>query len=382
LYSFLRPLLFRLDPEQAHTYTLQALRFTGHFPPLRFAVQKYFETISKPVTAFGLTFRNPVGLAAGYDKDGLGGRGLATIGFGHLEIGTVTPRPQPGNSKPRVFRLPEDLAVINRMGFPGRGAEFVFKQLSAPRLPISPILGINISKNKDTPNEEAARDYLTLFEQFAPLADYIAINVSSPNTVGLRRLQAREALEDLLGQLAAARVSKSTNQRVNESVKQHSEMTMYPMSSSPISNLQSPTDEYRYPKTQYPISNIQYRPILVKLAPDLTDEELDDALAAITRTGMDGVIATNTTLRRDGLRSPRAGETGGLSGAPLTAPSTEIIQKIHWRTRGKLPIVGVGGIMTPEDAKAKLDAGATLVQVYTGLIYAGPGLVKAIVKSL
>ena len=356
MYPLLRSLIFRLDPEQAHTLTLHVSRFTGQFPPLRFVVSKYFEPDPKPVTAFGLTFRNPVGLAAGYDKDGLAMRGLATLGFGHLELGTVTPRPQPGNPKPRIFRLPEDRALINRMGFPGKGATFVQKQLSVSRPPSlrqattgrrsgqAPVLGINLGKNKDTPNEAAARDYLTLFEQFAPLADYLAINVSSPNTVGLRRLQARDALEDLLSQLAAARTGKSANHKSG-------------------------------------ISNPQY-PILVKLSPDLTDDALDDALEAITRTGMDGVIATNTTLRRGGLRSPRADETGGLSGAPLTAQSTAIIRKIHKRTGGKLPIIGVGGILTPDDAKGKLDAGATLVQVYTGLIYAGPGLVKRIVNSL
>ncbi len=336
MYTRLRPLLFRLDPERAHTLTLQALRLTGQLAPLRFFVQKIFETPPKPVTVFGLTFRNPVGLAAGYDKDGLGARGLATLGFSHLELGTVTPRPQPGNPKPRVFRLPADRAVINRMGFPGLGADFLRQQLSVARPPASVILGINLGKNKDTPNEEAARDYLTLYDQFAPLAGYLAINVSSPNTVGLRRLQARETLENLLGQLAKRR---------SETASPHP-------------------------------------PILVKLAPDLTDDELDDALEAITRTGMDGVIATNTTLRREQLRSPHAGETGGLSGAPLTALSTDIIRKIHTRTQGHLPIIGAGGIMSPDDAKAKLDAGARLVQVYTGLIYAGPGLVKAIVKGL
>ncbi|NUM44327.1 MAG: quinone-dependent dihydroorotate dehydrogenase [Anaerolineales bacterium] len=372
MYALLRPLLFRLDPERAHTLTLHALRFTGQFAPLRFLVAKYFEAPPKPVTAFGLTFRNPVGLAAGYDKDGLGARGLATLGFSHLELGTVTPRPQPGNPKPRVFRLPEDRAVINRMGFPGLGADFLQKQLSVSRplssvsRPLFPVsrplssvlLGINLGKNKDTPNEDAARDYLTLYDQFAPLADYLAINVSSPKTVGLRRLQARDALEGLLGQLAEKRVRKLAGERVSEST------------------LQQPTQPNNK-QTEHSAP-----PILVKLAPDLTDDELDDALAAITRTGMDGVIATNTTLRRENLRSPRAGETGGLSGAPLTALSTDIIRKIHTRTEGRLPIIGAGGIISPDDAKAKLDAGAVLVQVYTGLIYAGPGLVKAIVKSL
>ena len=396
MYPLLRPLLFRLDPERAHTLTLHVLRFTGQFPPLRLVVSKYFEPDPKPVTAFGLTFRNPVGLAAGYDKDGQAVQGLAALGFGHLELGTVTPRPQPGNPKPRVFRLPEDRSLINRMGFPGRGAAFLHKQLSALRLqPL--LLGINLGKNKDTPNEEAARDYLTLFEQFAPLADYLAINVSSPNTAGLRRLQARDALEDLLGHLAAARtsqsqISKPTNQQTNQS--QISNPTNQQTNQSQISNptnqqtdqsqisipTNQQTNQSQISNQQSPISPSP--PLLVKLSPDLNDNELDDALEAITRTGMDGVIATNTPLRREGLYSPRANETGGLSGAPLAAHSTGIICKIHQRTGGKLPIVGVGGILTPGDARARLDAGATLVQVYTGLIYEGPGLVKRIVNGL
>jgi dihydroorotate dehydrogenase len=287
------------------------------------------------IEAFGLKFTNRVGLAAGYDKDGLAWRGLATLGFGHIEIGTVTPRPQPGNPKPRIFRIPEEQAVINRMGFPGRGADFVAKQLSVTNRPSPVILGVNIGKNKETPNEEAARDYLYLLEMFSPLADYLAVNVSSPNTVGLRRLQARDYLEDLLKQLS------ETRRR------------------SPVS-----------------------RPILVKLAPDLRDDELDDALAAIQSTGMDGVIATNTTITRDDLKSPLKHESGGLSGKPLTRKSRSMVAKIHRRTSGALPIVGVGGIMNSDDAKAILDAGASLVQLYTGLIYSGPGLGREIAETI
>ena len=354
MYQILRSLIFRLDPERAHGITIHALRFTGAFSPLGRIVHHLFSAHSQTnlrdaevaaaverdadlaVQAFGLTFPNPVGLAAGYDKDGLAWRGLACLGFGHIEIGTVTPKPQAGNPKPRIFRIPGEQAVINRMGFPGRGADFLARRLSPlPRPPSSVVLGINIGKNKDTPNEEAARDYIYLLEKFSPLADYLAVNVSSPNTVGLRRLQARELLEDLLGQLAAAR-------------------------------LRSPVP----------------CPILVKLAPDLTDAELDDALDAIIRTGMDGVIATNTTISREYLRSPVGRETGGLSGAPLRQRSVEMVRQISQRTVGKLPIVGVGGIMSPQDARAMLDAGATLVQVYTGLIYGGPGLVREIVGNL
>lgn len=337
MYHFIRPLLFRLDPEQAHDLTIRLLRLAGKLGPVRSLLRLIFAAHShNAVEAFGLQFPNPVGLAAGYDKDSLAWRGLAALGFGHIEVGTVTPRPQAGNPKPRIFRIPEEQVVINRMGFPGKGAEFVQKQLSAvSRQRSEVILGVNIGKNKDTPNEEAAQDYLYLIEKFSPLADYLTVNISSPNTVGLRRLQAREYLEDLLAQLNSKRAT-------------------------------------------LPVK----RPILVKLAPDLTDDELDDALDAILRTGMDGVIATNTTISRNGISSPIAQETGGLSGAPLHQQSTEMVRKIHRRTNGRLSIVGVGGIMSPKDAKEKLDAGACLVQIYTGLVYQGPSMVRKIVGAL
>lgn len=335
----IRPLLFRLKPEQAHDFTLQALRIAGAIRLLNWFIRRLLaadQGNGPVVDAFGLTFPNPVGLAAGYDKDGLSWRGLAALGFGHIEIGTVTPRPQAGNPKPRVFRIPAEEAVINRMGFPGRGSQFVANRLgSRYSRPDTLILGVNIGKNKDTPNQEAAQDYLYLLDKFTPLADYLAVNVSSPNTVGLRRLQARENLEDLLHKLNAARA----------------------------------------------MMRVQ-KPILVKLAPDLDDAELDDALEAIVRTEMDGVIATNTTISRKNLKSPLGRETGGLSGAPLTGKSLQMVSAIHQRTEGKLPIIGVGGIMSPQNAKAMLDAGATLVQVYSGLIYTGPGLVKAILSAL
>jgi len=294
----------------------------------------------KPVSAFGLEFTNPIGLAAGYDKDGLGWRGLACLGFGHIEVGTVTLRPQTGNPRPRVFRLVEDQALINRMGFPGKGADFVAAQLAGKR-PEGVVLGVNIGKNKDTPLEQAVEDYVALLHRFVSLADYLAVNVSSPNTVGLRRLQARDALESLLTALASERRGLLE-------------------------------------KAPRP-GNL---PVLVKLAPDLNDEELDDALAAVQTAGMDGVIATNTTLNRDGLRSPQADEAGGLSGAPVSSLSRSMVSKIVKRSGGKLPVVGVGGIMNPADAQAMLDAGAVLVQVYTGLIYTGPGLVAQIVRTI
>ena len=339
MYRFLRPALFKLDPENAHQLTLQLVRLAG-YQPIRALLQKIYAAPEKPVDAFGLRFKNPVGLAAGYDKDGVAIRGLAALGFGHLEIGTVTPRPQPGNPKPRTFRLVEDEAVINRMGFPGRGAQFVSGQMSVVRQrPRSVILGLNLGKNKDTPLEEAAGDYVTLMRQFIFMADYLAINISSPNTVGLRRLQGREMLEQLLGAIA----------------KERQEIALGRGGSAPI---------------------------LVKLAPDLSEEELDDAIDVILRTGMDGIIATNTTLAREGLRSKHQGETGGLSGKPLTARTDEVLAQVVKKVDGRIPVVGVGGIMSPEDAQRKLDLGARLVQVYTGLVYAGPGLVKDIVKKL
>lgn len=337
MYPFFRPLLFKLDPETAHRLTLQLIRLGG-YQPLNLLLRAMYSGPAKLVKAFGLHFCNPVGLAAGYDKDGLAWRGLAALGFGHIEIGTVTPRPQPGNPKPRVFRLVEDRAVINRMGFPGLGADYVAGRLRN-RTVRQIIVGVNLGKNKDTPLEEAASDYITLMRQFTPLADYLAINVSSPNTIGLRRLQGRDLLEGLLGTIAKERGSNAAG---------------------------------RGGRT----------PILVKLAPDLSDEELDDALSVILRTGMDGVIATNTTLGRDGLSSKQREETGGLSGEPLRDRSEAVLRSVVKKLDGRLPVVSVGGVMGPEDARKRLDAGAALVQVYTGLVYSGPGLVKQILQNL
>ena len=340
MYSLLRPFLFRLEPEQAHMLTLNLVRLVGALPPFSTLLRIIFAVPAVPVQVFGLTFSNPVGLAAGYDKDGLGWCELACLGFGHIEVGTVTPRPQSGNPRPRIFRIAEEKAIINRMGFPGRGAEFVARQLNRQRPP-GLVLGVNLGKNKDTPLEEATRDYVTLVKTFAPLADYLVINVSSPNTVGLRRLQARQALAHLLTAVDFQRK---------------------------LITAQGSTRQV---------------PVLVKLAPDLTDAELEDALDAITQTGMDGVIATNTTLSRKGLSHGRFSlEEGGLSGAPLRQRSTEMVRKIYHYTQGKLPIIGVGGIMCADDAREKLEAGASLVQVYTGLVYTGPGLVKNIVRGL
>lgn len=359
MYNHFRSHLFKLDPEQAHALTLQALCLSGNIPPLRWLIAQQFKAPSKPVHVFGLDFKNPVGLAAGYDKDGAAIQGLSALGFGHVEIGTVTPKPQPGNPSPRVFRLVEDEAVINRMGFPSKGSEFVQMQLNqnlrsnwikrmtgdsprkkqAVKVKWNTVLGVNLGKNKDTPNEEAVLDYLSLLQNFAGLADYLTVNVSSPNTAGLRNLQGRAALEKLLGQLHQQRRIEQT--------------------------------EYR-----------KKIPILVKLAPDLNEADLDDALEAILTSGMDGVIVTNTTLGREGLRSTLREESGGLSGRPLTVRSEAVLRQTLKRLNGEIPVVSAGGIMCPEDAKRRLEMGAALVQVYTGLVYRGPALVRQIVQSL
>jgi len=337
MYSLLRPLLFRLEPESSHRLTLFALRLAGR-QPLYSILRSMYSTPAKPVQAFGLTFKNPIGLAAGYDKDAVAIKGLSALGFGHMEIGTITLRPQAGNPKPRVFRLLEDEAVINRMGFPGAGADVVRRRLlrganRAARKDM--IVGVNLGKNKDTPLEESANDYIELMNVFGPLADYLTINISSPNTVGLRRLQGREMLEKLLDAVANARAGAN-----------------------------------------------HAPPLLVKIAPDLNDEELDDAIGVILDKGMDGIIATNTTLSREGLTSMHKGEAGGLSGRPLKVRSEAVLSRVVKLVNGRVPVISVGGIMNPDDAKKRLALGASLVQVYTGLIYRGPKMVKEILRSL
>lgn len=364
MYKGLRPTLFKLDPEQAHNLTLLALALAGGIAPARWLMSLLNSGPSSPVTAFGLPFKNPIGLAAGYDKDGRAVRGLVALGFGHIEVGTVTPLPQPGNPKPRIFRLVEDEAVINRMGFPSRGSAYVQRRLSPRlrgnwigemlgipgRMSATPdprslrrttgcILGVNIGRNAATPNEEAVMDYLALLQNFAPHADYLSINVSSPNTVGLRALQGASALESLLTQLHAQR--RLEQERIKRRL-----------------------------------------PLLVKLAPDLTEAELEAALDVIVRTHMDGVIVTNTTLARDGLHSPHASEQGGLSGAPLRERSEAMLRLVVRRVGSDLAVISAGGIMTSADARRRLDLGAVLLQVYTGLVYKGPGLVKQMLRAV
>lgn len=352
MYQLLRPLLFRLEPESAHQLSLRFLQLTGNFTPSNLLLKQIYKTKSKPVEAFGLKFKNPIGLAAGYDKNGIAITGLSTLGFGHVEVGTVTPLAQDGNPKPRVFRLIEDEAIINRMGFPGFGADFVSKKIK-PKEKVSPIhrllfarwrntgmiLGVNLGKNKSTPNEEAVLDYLSLMQLFSAYADYLTINISSPNTVGLRQLQGREALQKLLYQIDAQR--KLEEKLVGKKL-----------------------------------------PILVKLAPDLSESELNDAIDVIVDSKMDGIIVSNTTLERAGLSSNYQQESGGLSGKPLKVKSEAVLQQTVKRVNGKIPIVSVGGIMNPDDAKRRLEAGATLIQIYTGLIYEGPSLVKKILKEI
>ena len=334
----IRPLLFRLPPETAHQLTLKLISAAGRITPIYNFLHRRFRVETAPNPLFGLTFPNRVGLAAGYDKDAEAFLGLSALGFGHIEVGTITPQPQTGNPKPRVFRLIEDQAVINRMGFPGKGAHYCLRQLNKIK-ERDTILGVNIGKNKDTPLEDAAKDYTDLIHLFTHQADYFTINISSPNTVGLRELQHKAHLEELLTEIISTRDEIAR--------KLHKKL-----------------------------------PLLLKLSPDLTTHQLDGALDVILSKALDGVIATNTTTSRPDLQSTHSGQSGGLSGAPLKEISTRMIAYIHQQTRGMLPIIGVGGIASPDDAQEKLDAGASLVQIYTGLIYHGPKLVQTIAKNL
>ena len=338
-YDPYRSLLFRLEPERAHRLTLRMLALARSISALRSGLRRIFsfEDPALSVRAFGLDFANPIGLAAGYDKDGLAMHGLACLGFGHLELGTVTLRPQRGNPAPRLYRLEEDRALINRMGFPNQGVDRLLERLQSR--PAGVVLGINIGKSADTPIQDASREYSHLMKLVYGSADYLAINISSPNTVGLRDLQEGHYLETLLGDLASMRAQLIIESGLN-------------------------------------------RPVLIKLAPDLGDAEFEEAIQVIQGTGMDGVILANTTLSREGLHSPLSGEEGGLSGLPLLRRSTEMIHQVRHMTGGELPIIGVGGVSGPSAAREQLDAGAALVQVYTGLIYRGPGLVREILSGL
>lgn len=333
LYSLARPLLFRLDAETAHHTTLNALKFLNDYGLDGF----YPKPLSCPVNVMGLSFPNPVGLAAGLDKNGEYIDALAAMGFGFIEIGTVTPRPQPGNAKPRLFRLPPAEAIINRMGFNNDGVDVLVDNVKKARY--DGILGINIGKNATTPIENAVDDYLICLNKVYPHASYITVNISSPNTKNLRDLQAADTLSHLLSTLRMRQLELA--------------------------------DHYG-----------RYVPLAVKIAPDLDLESIADMAERIADSRIDAVIATNTTLSRDGvLHLPTAAETGGLSGAPLTGKSTLVIRELASQLDGRIPVIGVGGIMRGDNAWEKFDAGAQLVQVYSGLIYKGPALVRDCVSA-
>ncbi|QDP01168.1 quinone-dependent dihydroorotate dehydrogenase [Thalassotalea sp. PS06] len=338
LYSIARKFLFKLDAEQAHDVVINMFK-----SPAATAVKGLYgaKVADKPVNVMGIDFPNPVGLAAGLDKNGECIRGFSALGFGFVEVGTVTPRPQPGNDKPRIFRLPEADAIINRMGFNNHGVDYLVERVrKAKQAGFNGVLGINIGKNKDTAEENAKDDYIHCMRKVYEYADYITVNISSPNTPGLRALQYGDALNELLAALKAEQAELS---------KKHG----------------------------------KYIPLAVKIAPDLTAEEVQGIADCLMTNEIDAVIATNTTLSREGVENlEHGGEMGGLSGIPVQEKSLEVIKLLSERLDGKMPIIGVGGINSATAAKAKLAAGASLVQVYTGFIYEGPELIKRIVDEL
>jgi dihydroorotate dehydrogenase len=333
-WRLLRWILFRFDPELIHRV---AHRLLGLVPARLARWRRPRADPRLRVRCLGLEFESPIGLAAGFDKGDVTVAALLGMGFSHLEIGTITPRPQPGNQRPRIFRLPEHRALINRMGFNNQGAAVCARRLAA----LDPaartgLLGINVGKNKATPNPQAVEDYLACIEALHGFADYVVVNISSPNTPGLRQLQERDALDGLLRACVA---------RLGELAPG--------------------------------------KGLVVKLAPDLEPEALDEAVDVAVAAGVAAIAATNTTLSRAGVEGhPRAGEAGGLSGAPLTARSTEVIRRVAARAAGRIPIIGSGGVMSAEDAWAKIRAGASLVQVYTGFIYGGPGFASQLNEGL
>src|SRR5690554_6532871 len=335
MYKLLiRPIFFLFDAEKIHHFTFSLLRFVSKIPLFPNVLRSLYLVEDKRLerNLFGLTFKNPVGLAAGFDKDAKLYSELGNLGFGFVEIGTLTPKAQDGNPKKRLFRLKSDSAIINRMGFNNGGVKEAVERLKKNK---NVLIGGNIGKNKITPNNEAVEDYKICFHALYDYVDYFVVNVSSPNTPNLRELQDKEPLTQLL------RTLQTLNQQKN-----------------------------------------QPKPILLKIAPDLTDEQLLDIIDIVSETKIAGVIATNTTISRDGLQSENKKETGGLSGQPLKHRSTEVIHFLHEKSHGAFPIIGVGGIHSAEDAMEKLNAGASLVQIYTGFIYEGPKLIKAINKAL
>ncbi|MCF7674399.1 MAG: quinone-dependent dihydroorotate dehydrogenase [Akkermansiaceae bacterium] len=337
LYPFLRAALFRLDPETAHHVSMSALRMAERCGLLKLAFPA--DELLAPVEVMGLRFPNRVGLAAGLDKEADTIDALARLGFGCIEIGTITPRPQPGNPKPRVFRLIDHEAIINRMGFNNQGVDVGVANVRRSKT-FRGIIGFNIGKNKDTPNESAAEDYLTCLRQAYPVADYIAVNLSSPNTPGLRDLQGPEA---------SARLLETLKQEQQRLATEHGKQV----------------------------------PLLFKVAPDLDETHIRELSTVFLNGGLDGLIATNTTLDRELVAGhPRANEPGGLSGRPQFRKSTEVLRAFASHLGGNIPIIGVGGISSLEDAREKLKAGATLVQIYTAFIYQGPALVRRLARQL
>ena len=334
-YPFARPLLFSLDPERAHELTLNALDGAACSGLLRLVAGA---PVEDPVEVMGLRFRNRVGLAAGLDKNGAHIDAFGAMGFGFVEVGTVTPKPQPGNPKPRMFRLPAKRALINRMGFNNEGVDAFVRNVE--RAKWQGVLGLNIGKNASTPIEDAASDYLLCLERVYPHAGYVTVNISSPNTKNLRDLQGGDALDALLGALVERREALAAR---------HGRRV----------------------------------PLALKIAPDLDESQVDAIAGLLARHGIDAVIATNTTISREAVAGlPHAGEAGGLSGAPVFELSNRVIRMLRARLPAAFPIVGVGGVMSAADARAKLEAGATLVQLYTGLIYEGPALVGACARAL
>jgi dihydroorotate dehydrogenase len=340
LYKYLiRPILFRFDAERIHRFTVGFLKIAFKIPFIRFFVQEIYK-VNHPnlaKTVLGIRFENPVGLAAGFDKDAEMIDEMAAFGFGFIEIGTLTPQAQEGNPKPRLFRLQADEAIINRMGFNNQGLESAIKRLKKRKSPV--IIGGNIGKNKNTPNESAIQDYELCFEALFDWVDYFVVNVSSPNTPNLRALQEKEPLQNLLLHLQGLNHKK-----------------------------------------------VKPKPILLKIAPDLSPEQLDEIISVVQETKIGGIIATNTTIQRDALKTERSTwekiGAGGLSGKPLKEKSTAVIRYIKEKSNHTFAVIGVGGINSPEDALEKLEAGADLVQIYTGFIYQGPALVKKIKKRL
>ncbi len=340
--SIVRPLLFRFDPEGVHHFSFKAVKLLSTVPGVSSLLRKRYKH-QHPVLQrklFGLQFDNPVGMAAGFDKDAKAFKEFADLGFGFIEIGTLTPKPQDGNPKTRLFRLPQDQAIVNRMGFNNGGVDAAVERLKKnPKLgqPQHVLVGGNIGKNKVTPNDQAVNDYTICFNKLFDYVDYFTVNVSSPNTPGLRELQDRKPLTHILQTLQDLNNTKS-----------------------------------------------QRKPILLKIAPDLTDDQLLDIIGIVEDTNIDGVIATNTTIERVDLKSDITlqKEAGGLSGAPLTNRATHVIAFLHDKSNGAFPIIGVGGIMTAQDAIDKLRAGASLVQLYTGFVYEGPALVRDINKAI